>query len=73
MVSVHIPDGRAGGGKLAMMTTCRCTSLKHPEHLGRICEKIATESDGYCSTCHAHAQAKDDVKKLERGANLLRQ
>jgi hypothetical protein len=37
------------------MNACRCTSLKHPEHLGQVCEKIATEPDGYCKACHDHA------------------
>jgi hypothetical protein len=37
------------------MATCRCTSLKHPEHLDRVCENLATESDGYCKVCHDRA------------------
>jgi hypothetical protein len=37
------------------MATCRCTSLKHPEHLDRVCENLATESDGYCKICHDRA------------------
>lgn len=38
------------------MTTCRCTSLKQAEHLGRIFENLSTESDGYCKACHDHAE-----------------
>jgi hypothetical protein len=34
------------------MTTCRCTSLAHPNHLDRVCENLASESDGYCRACH---------------------
>jgi hypothetical protein len=37
------------------MATCRCTSLKHPEHTDRVCENLATESDGYCKACSDHA------------------
>ena len=37
------------------MATCRCTSLKHPEHLDRVCENLATEPDGYCRACHDRA------------------
>ena len=34
------------------MASCRCTSLKHENHPGRVCENLATESDGYCKACH---------------------
>ena len=37
------------------MATCRCTSLKHPEHSDRVCENLATEPDGYCTVCSDHA------------------
>jgi hypothetical protein len=37
------------------MATCRCTSLKHPNHADRVCENLATEADGYCKACHEHA------------------
>jgi hypothetical protein len=37
------------------MNACRCTKLKHPEHPGQVCEKMATEPDGYCKACHEHA------------------
>ena len=30
------------------------TSLRHSEHLNRVCERMATESDGYCRECHEH-------------------
>ena len=39
------------------MNACRCTSLKHPEHPGCVCEKMATEPDGYCRSCHDHHDA----------------
>jgi len=38
------------------MTACRCTDVKHPEHAGHLCERMATEADGYCQACHEHAQ-----------------
>jgi hypothetical protein len=38
------------------MTACRCTDVKHPEHSGHLCERIATEADGYCQACHDHAR-----------------
>jgi hypothetical protein len=37
------------------MNACRCTDVKHPEHSGHLCERMATEPDGYCQACHAHA------------------
>ena len=39
------------------MNACRCTSLRHPEHLGCVCEKMATEPDGYRQSCHDHHDA----------------
>ena len=43
------------------MATCRCTSLKHPRHLDRVCENLATESDGYCKACHDYIVSTRDA------------
>jgi hypothetical protein len=32
--------------------------LKHPRHLDRVCENLATEPDGYCKACHDYALAR---------------
>jgi len=44
------------------MVTCRCTNLKHPEHLNSVCENLATESDGYCKACHDRSAASNEGK-----------
>ena len=60
----------------AMATSCRCSSRQHPEHLDRVCERIATEPDGYCAQCHEYAkresgnppQTEDPAEQLPRRA-----
>jgi hypothetical protein len=42
----------AVSGKLQGMATCRCTSLKHPNH-GIASANLATEADGYLGREHA--------------------
>src|SRR4051794_32206905 len=37
-----------------MTSVCRCCSLHHREHLGLLCEKVATERDGHCRDCSEH-------------------
>jgi len=48
------------------MVTCRCTSLKHPEHPGRMCENLATEPDRYCEACHAHIAHERESTKTDQ-------
>lgn len=35
-----------------LKTKCRCENGHHSPHAGEVCDKPATEPDGYCLSCH---------------------
>jgi hypothetical protein len=51
------------------MNVCRCTSLEDAEHLNRICDKLATEPDGYCKACHDH-HVRRESQRSEAAKNV---